>query len=74
MREKYEALDAAIVHCITNNPGITFDPIFYRVKSEVDVVAENTTRKRYRVLDGRLQALRKRGVIHFAVGWWVGAE
>lgn len=64
---KYMALDEAILAAIKAGKG-TFTAIWPAVSEEVYAIA--TTRAEDRTLDARLQALRKRGLIHFVKGRW----
>jgi hypothetical protein len=71
----YDKLDYLIVQAVgtgANSAGhIQSDP---SVDSESKRIADATSREQFRVIDGRLQALRKRGVIRYANGrgWVVG--
>lgn len=64
-------LDLAIKATILNGKR-TFIAIRYSVRVDklVREIAKASKRDRFRILDGRLQALRKKGVITFNAGEW----
>ena len=69
----YDKLDYLIAQAVgtgANSAGhIQSDP---SVDRESKRLADETSREQCRVIDGRLQALRKRGVIRYATGrGWV---
>ena len=60
---QYDKLDWLIVSTIKE----CGDPLYARVvRDEADRIAEATGRKSFRIIDGRLQYLRKRMVIYYA--------
>lgn len=69
----YKVLDNAIYGYISNN---YHGPRFGEIESASDVcdeanrIAELTGRESFRVIDGRLQALRKKGLICSLSGKW----
>lgn len=76
---QYATLDTAIVtrlsevpHINTDFTGLHFSPA---IKQEVARIAAATRRDEFRVLDGRLQALRKKGTIAYSTtrGWQLTA-
>ena len=69
----YAALDAMILKAIQEGNSPLYN---MRVAAEASAIAEATGREDFRVIDGRLQALRKRGVIKFHREWnrWVEVE
>ena len=70
---QYQTLDQLIVDAIRNGSG-TFATIYTkRVYTECERIAKQTARDRFRVLDGRLQTLRRRGEIAFNKGSWTAA-
>ena len=81
MSKTYETLDAAIIRAIESSNG---NPTYNRaVAAEGLRIAESSGRDDMRVIDGRLQALRKAGKIRFLNkaeapggkhGWYVGAN
>lgn len=71
--DKYAKLDSAILNKIGGNPS-PFSQIFVRdVQSEcIRIAQEENKSEPYRILDRRLQTLRKRGVICNVTGkGWV---
>ena len=63
---QYQQLDAMILKAITAGRH----PLYYGpCETEATRIAEATGRKSFRVLDGRLQALRKAGQIQYLDGW-----
>lgn len=64
----YEKLDALLLKEIAALNG----PHSLPVKNEVYRLGKSTRRKQSRILDGRLQALRKAGKIRYANGKWWG--
>lgn len=67
MKKTYETLDNAILGAIRNG-RTTFSELLGL--AEVQQAAFNSGRLKDDVLNGRLQALRKRGEIEFASGHW----
>lgn len=69
---QYAALDALIVGRITEQT-VQFTPLFAckPIKAECDRLEAALGREAFRILDGRLQALRKKGVITYGTkaGW-----
>lgn len=71
---QYENLDKLILQRLSGEVGL---PLIFlnaqEVKCESERLAEASGRDAFRVLDGRLQALRKRGAITFnsKTGWVV---
>mgnify|MGYP000520528854 FL=1 len=67
----YDLLDALIVENITHAKEATLYHVDAgRAREEAEAFARETGRYRFRVIDGRLQSLRKRGVIAYAKGYW----
>lgn len=77
MATDYTTLDTAIVNVIgAGCDGATsFNEILNSrdVSDRLSTIALNTGRDKFRILDGRLQSLRKRGQLEFypIVGWRV---
>lgn len=67
---QYDKLDSLIVEAIKAGSD-SFILIFNRkrVIDEVKRISSATGRNTERIVDGRLQALRKRGVIVYFTGW-----
>lgn len=65
---EYAELDAAIIDVIENYDSPSFGQILSLLEVEVSK-ATTKGRRPFRVLDGRLQALRKKGLITFSNGW-----
>lgn len=62
---QYEKIDQLILKAI----GIRSSPLYnYDVCKEAYRLRDLTGRENYRIIDGRVQALRKRGVIRFVRG------
>jgi hypothetical protein len=77
MSEKYKELDRAILRKIQSHANYVE---FYRIAANTDVdhqaslIAINEKRQSYRIIDGRLQALRRAKLIrHNGLGWIMGA-
>jgi len=73
----YEGIDRLIVeHVRTTRQPVS--PLYARsVHSEAERIAEITGRHAMRVIDGRLTALKKRGVIHYSRelrAWATGSQ
>jgi len=68
---QYATLDKLIVERLSEGPKFLHKVFTYDVKDECRRVAEATEREAFRVMDARLQALRKAGVIVFnsKTGW-----
>lgn len=62
---KYTALDAAIIAAIKAKPGIGFSAMLAGNPGREAIAHETDSRESFRVLDARLQALRKSGQIAF---------
>lgn len=58
----YAALDAAIIEAIKHGDSPLYSPLVARL---VSPIVNATGRNDLRVTDGRLQALRKAGIIEF---------
>lgn len=67
----YEKLDAAILNNIAGGRSRFIDLLGIPEVREQSAISG---RHRDNVLNGRLQALRKRGKIHFDNGWWLVPE
>lgn len=69
---KYETLDRAILEAITSTPGIKFDRL-HRTTPVADasqsLADAGDKAPAWRIVDRRLQALRKKGLI-FSFGGW----
>lgn len=64
---KYDAVDAAILEELENKPGIAY---FQLLGALYDLISTNhPDQDAFRVLDRRLQALRKKAMIIFKKGW-----
>lgn len=65
---KYDAVDAAILSELDLRPGAEFYWLMLRLQR---VLTDNcpSGQEPFRVLDRRLQALRKQGMIIFNKGW-----
>lgn len=67
----YEKLDAMIVESIRFLCGANFSVLSSGdVMDEAIRIANCTGREAFRVIDGRLQALKKRGLIRYVGGEW----
>jgi len=67
----YEKLDHLIISIISNSQGASLSKVTSGdVYVEAQRIAQATKREEFRVIDGRLQALRKRGLIAYVVGAW----
>lgn len=72
----YEKLDALILARISRGP-VSFAVLHAGdVRVECDRIGDDTRRQSYRVLDARLQALRKKGLIRYGAkdGWSIAEE
>lgn len=71
MKTDYTEIDLKIVEQIRNNKRR-----FFQIENvEIHDIAQQTNRAAFRVIDGRLQTLRKRGLIKFTKGYgWEMAE
>ena len=69
----YEKLDSLIFENVKNaGKARLYKATGGQARTEALRIAELTGREEFRVLDGRLQAMRKRGVIcHFGGAWRV---
>jgi len=70
----YATLDAAILDALKAGNVLPFNLLWCRtsIRSEADRIARETDRSSFRVLDGRITALRKRSLIEPApkkAGW-----
>lgn len=80
--DKYAALDAAIIKAVSSRqgsrPGITFSELLEGPAGSGALVHQTAQREAFRVLDARLQALRKAGKIkavrRHGIAVWVIAE
>lgn len=70
MMGKYADLDNKIIESITEMKAAKFNEILCCLHSSLSFYSENDDEV-FRVLDRRLQALRKRGYIAFLNGWRV---
>lgn len=62
---QYTEIDRRIIDCIRSGGGI--HPLYdKRVNREADRLAMLTGRDSFRIIDGRLQALKKRGEISYS--------
>lgn len=71
--EKYSKLDKFIIDEIGNSP-VPFSLLFIRdsdIANECEKIAHAEGKEPYRVLDRRLQALRKAGSIRSTTKGWV---
>lgn len=68
----YDNLDALLVDRINTANGATFLEMEHApaISLEAYMLAERFKRDAFRVIDGRLQSLRKRGVIRFDRPVW----
>lgn len=75
---KYEVLDRAILEAITSTPGIKFDRLHRLIPVEQSSRAladsmpnapHGNPNEAWRIVDRRLQALRKKGLIFAKNGW-----
>lgn len=66
----YTGLDQQILQAVREGKS-GFTPIMCAVSREASQIAAATGRESFRVVDARLQALRKRGLIKFngKLGW-----
>ena len=73
LKTDYTAIDAAIIKTIRGGNSPLYNIC---VSAEASAIAEATGREDFRVIDGRLQALRKREVIKFSreLNRWVEVE
>jgi len=73
---QYETLDLRIIEHIAS--GLALNPLYGRVvRGEAGRIAKLTGRDEFRIIDGRLQALRKAGRItadRKAPGGWILTE
>ena len=72
---QYSEIDRCIIECIRSGQGI--HPLYdKRVNQEADRLAMRTGREDFRIIDGRLQALRKQGAIKYCsiVRAWIFTE
>ena len=72
---QYSEIDRRIIDCIRRGQGA--HPLYdKRVSQEADRLAMLTGREDFRIVDGRLQALKKRGEISYSsiVRAWIIKE
>ena len=61
---QYIEIDRRIIDCIRSGQGV--HPLYSkRVNQEADRLEKLTGRDAFRIIDGRLQALKKRGEINY---------
>lgn len=73
MNSKYYRLDSGIWNAIASMPnGAQLGDISAHadVAKEASGIAIDTGRVPSRIIDGRLQALKRRGIIQFSLGRW----
>ena len=71
MSEMYAELDRRIIDAIKNYGRCLHTR---SVRVEAQRISEATGRDTERIIDGRTQALRKRGVIEYVLGKWYVVE
>ena len=71
MSKMYAELDALILHAIRNYGACLYNK---GVRKEAGRIADATGRDADRVIDGRTQALRKKGNIEYVHGKWYVTE
>ena len=72
---QYDKLDELIVERLRTNGELRlFALVSFGVSAEAHRLAEITGREDFRIVDGRLQALRKKGVIAFGPNGWRAVE
>ena len=64
----YKKLDSLVLDKLRKGPLLFLFVFSQEVRAEASRIAELSGRECYRVVDGRLQALRKRGLIVFTHG------
>lgn len=72
MENKYEKLDSMIVERLRTNPGMSYEISDMKIRHECGMLVSVSARGgALRIMDRRLQALRKQGKIVFdrKVGW-----
>lgn len=70
----YDKLDSLIYEEIVKHRARTFSELLFALPgAEAKRLAQEIGREDFRVLDGQLQKLRKRGLIVFSMGAWVRA-
>ena len=72
---QYSEIDRSIIDCIRSRQGA--HPLYdKRVSQEADRLSMLTGREDFRIIDGRLQALKKRGEINYCsiVRAWIIKE
>lgn len=75
MKTDYTEIDLKIVEQIRNNKRRFFQIENVEIHDIAQTIAQQTNRAAFRVIDGRLQTLRKRGLIKFTKGYgWETAE
>lgn len=65
MADTYETLDKQIVAAIVAKPRCDLWDVRLKCSEELQSIADKSGRHLVRILDGRLQALRKKGVIEY---------
>jgi hypothetical protein len=76
MKHDYTNLDDAILAVVASGGPVAFHSLSCRVAAHSDEYAENDNAPGWRIVDRRLQALRKAGKIrhqHKPEGWVVAA-
>ena len=71
LSEMYADLDSRIIDAIKNYGRCLYTR---SVREEAQRISEATGRDAERIIDGRTQALRKRGVIEYVFGRWYVVE
>ena len=70
----YAKLDQDIVTTLrASTTHIKFADLAASLRDELSRIAKENNREEFRVLDGRMQALRRKGVITFSDGGWAAA-
>lgn len=64
---EYDAVDAAILEELEKKPGMAYFQLIFALYDLIPT--HHPDQDAFRVLDRRLQALRKQGVIIFNKGW-----
>ncbi len=71
MSDKYDAIDEHIICAIGTAPGIKFDALFRLVKDDCRKLSTRPLDEHFRVLDRRLQQLRRDEEITWDRGWYL---
>lgn len=69
MNTDYSELDRKILEQIANNKRRFYEIENVEIHDIAQKIAKQTKREAFRVIDGRLQQLRKRGLIKFTKGY-----